>query len=292
MDSKRLLYFKAAAETESLTKAAEKLYISQPALSKSLASTEEELGTKLFDRRGGRLFLNEQGRILLKYADEMDDLLHRIDAEFAEMRNKSHSLCVYSFGNYFSFIMKDFFQYNTQPVRLKVLPVDELIDSFICDEADVIIADDECVRGRIDTGIKRIPLLSEQLLLKVPKNHPLASRRRVNISELEPYSIMATNTNYWLPQIVEKNNVKINLRWMVDSETWNYYWSNASDEIPLCFDTSASFTTHEQLQERKRKCDILQVNGKYTNRMLYVWYKKSKEKEMQDFLKCIKQSFC
>ena len=52
MDSNRLLHFKAIAECENITKAADKLFISQPALSKSLSSIEAELGCMLFNRIG------------------------------------------------------------------------------------------------------------------------------------------------------------------------------------------------------------------------------------------------
>ena len=65
MDSTHLLYFKAIAESESLTKAAQSLHISQPALSKSLSALEKELGRPLFNRVGGRLYLNADGRLLL-----------------------------------------------------------------------------------------------------------------------------------------------------------------------------------------------------------------------------------
>lgn len=291
MDSNHLYYFRTIAQSESLTKAARKLFISQPALSKSLSNLEKELGQTLFDRIGGRLYLNENGRILLEYANEMDELFQKIEHRFQELNQAVHPLKVYAIGNYFSFIMKNYFQNNTQPINLKILPEKALLEALFEQEADAVIADDRYIQPNPDMGLKQIPILSEQMFLMVPKNHELARRKRIHIRELEPYSIMQLNTNLWLPEITKLNNVNLKLSWSVDSETWNYYWNNYEGEVPLAFDTSASFVTREQLQARLQKCAMIQVQGTYTNRMLFLWYFVQKEPVLKNFLECVRNSF-
>ncbi|WAR43466.1 LysR family transcriptional regulator [Methylomonas rapida] len=64
-----LRYFWVIANENNLTRAAEKLHVSQSALSIQLRQLEESLGQKLFDREGRRLSLTEAGRITLDYAD-------------------------------------------------------------------------------------------------------------------------------------------------------------------------------------------------------------------------------
>lgn len=59
------------AQERNITRAAERLYISQPALSKMLASVEKEMGTALFDRRGRSLALTPAGKIFVHYAGSM-----------------------------------------------------------------------------------------------------------------------------------------------------------------------------------------------------------------------------
>ena len=66
-----LRYFRAIAMERTLTQAAERLNISQSALSSQLRSLEENLGQPLFERRGKFLVLNEAGRIALEYADSI-----------------------------------------------------------------------------------------------------------------------------------------------------------------------------------------------------------------------------
>ena len=58
---RQLQLFVAIVETESLTQAAKRVYVSQPAASLALTTLERQLGRKLFDRVGKRLALNENG---------------------------------------------------------------------------------------------------------------------------------------------------------------------------------------------------------------------------------------
>jgi LysR family transcriptional activator of nhaA len=64
-----LRYFWAIAHERNLTRAAQRLHVSQSALSIQLRQLEERLGQKLFERSGRRLALTEAGRIALDYAD-------------------------------------------------------------------------------------------------------------------------------------------------------------------------------------------------------------------------------
>ena len=66
-----LRYFRVIAHEGGLTRAATRLRISQSALSVQLRQLEENLGTRLFDRRNKSLFLTEAGRMALEYADSI-----------------------------------------------------------------------------------------------------------------------------------------------------------------------------------------------------------------------------
>lgn len=76
MDLNQLHYFKVVAETENITRAAQKLYITQPALSRAIARLEAELDVKLFDRRTNALILNENGQLFLKHVVMGLDAIH------------------------------------------------------------------------------------------------------------------------------------------------------------------------------------------------------------------------
>lgn len=82
MELRVLRYFLTAAKEQSFTKAAEQLHITQPTLSRQLASLEEELGTILFDRGGHGVTLTENGLLLKRRALEIIDMEDRIMDDF------------------------------------------------------------------------------------------------------------------------------------------------------------------------------------------------------------------
>lgn len=77
MELRVLRYFLTVAKEQSFTKAAEQLHITQPTLSRQLAAFEEELGTKLFVRKGKSVTLTEEGILLKRRALEILDMEER-----------------------------------------------------------------------------------------------------------------------------------------------------------------------------------------------------------------------
>ena len=65
MDLRQVRTFVTVAEVGTVCKAAERLHVAQPALSRQIANLEDELGLKLFDRVGRRLLLTSEGEHLL-----------------------------------------------------------------------------------------------------------------------------------------------------------------------------------------------------------------------------------
>lgn len=86
MELRHIRYFKAVAEEKNFTRAAEKLAIAQPPLSRQIQDLETELGTNLFVRTPHKVALTEEGELFLQYASQILDLVNRSEEEVREMK--------------------------------------------------------------------------------------------------------------------------------------------------------------------------------------------------------------
>ena len=82
MEIRTLRYFLAVAQEENMTRAAARLHLTQPTLSKALKSLEAELGTRLFIRHSFSIELTDEGRLLRDRARDLVGLADQIEGEF------------------------------------------------------------------------------------------------------------------------------------------------------------------------------------------------------------------
>ena len=85
MEIKKLKYFLAVAREENMSKAAEQLHISQPTLSKTIKSLEEDLGKKLFVRHSFSISLTDEGMLLRDRAQDLVAMADKIEQEFTAL---------------------------------------------------------------------------------------------------------------------------------------------------------------------------------------------------------------
>ena len=98
MNLNQLKYFSVLAKVQHYTKAANILSISQPSLSNSISSLEEELGTELFEKKGRNIFLTKYGRVFLKYVDSALDTLKLGEIEKCYNSSNEKSQISFSFN--------------------------------------------------------------------------------------------------------------------------------------------------------------------------------------------------
>ena len=85
LENFRPVVFRAVAEQFSFRKAAEELYLTQPAVSLQIKALEEDLGVQLFDRSGAQIAMTPAGRALLEYAVQVNALLVQAQREIAAL---------------------------------------------------------------------------------------------------------------------------------------------------------------------------------------------------------------
>lgn len=85
MEIRTLRYFMAIAREENMTRAAETLHVTQPALSRQMQALEAELGKKLFRRHSFSIELTEEGMLLRRRAEDLLSMADKITLEFSAM---------------------------------------------------------------------------------------------------------------------------------------------------------------------------------------------------------------
>ena len=88
LENFRLRVFREVANQASFRRAAEVLYITQPAVTQQIKALEEELGSRLFDRNGGKVRLTAAGEVLLRRAGEAESTLSRAIEEIGTLEGE------------------------------------------------------------------------------------------------------------------------------------------------------------------------------------------------------------
>ena len=197
MDSRKLTYFLKICETGSIARAADALFISQQALSKTLDSLEQELGVPLFIRSPKGLSLNRYGRVLQEEAWRMEKhqerLLRRIAAMSAEQES---SVSISFYSGMLSQFPDHFFE--------------DILDSCPDTQFHFFSYPDDA-HGRqfantdVDLFLSTTPMCGLDMTLAheihVPLSvlagarHPLAGRKSVRLSDLRGETILCINSD-------------------------------------------------------------------------------------------------
>lgn len=180
-------YFKVLAEMEHMTRAAEKLAVSQPALSRAIMRIEEELGVTLFDRNGRSIRLNKFGELFLESTNRIVLEMETVKTRLSEMSGIETGEVTLGFlhtvgATYLSLFMKHFKE--THPnVRVKLVQNNSQALKTLLSQGII----DLCVTTPVATekNIDWQPLLTEELFVTLPKMHLLAGRSSLKVSELK-----------------------------------------------------------------------------------------------------------
>ena len=180
MELYQMRYFKAVADCGSMTKAAERLHVSQPALSKAIKALEEEMGTLLFDRVGRSIVLNEDGHVVhraVTYAIDSVDAVPQALSSFT--RTRAQMVNLYNpvpMGDDASIIAS----FHKEHPDIRVRSAMTRTQAFDADQSDLTFFSSPSVHE----GPNYLLLGVEPFVLSLPKDHPLADREEVDLKEL------------------------------------------------------------------------------------------------------------
>ncbi len=145
LNYKHLRYFWAIAHAGSLAAAAERLSVSQSALSTQLRQLEERLGHALFDRRHRRLELTEAGRIALEFADGIfkagDELMRTLEGTHLQERQQLRVGAVATLSRNFQIqLLSPVMQDSSVDLTLRTGSLRELLSMLESHNLDVVLS--------------------------------------------------------------------------------------------------------------------------------------------------------
>lgn len=206
MDTSSLHAFLAVADSGSFTGAAEKLFLTQPAVSKRIAQLEEQLGARLFDRIGRQVHLTEAGRALLPRARQvirdLEDMGRAIGSLSAEVSGTlrigtSHHIGLHRLPP----VLRQFSRHYPQ-VQLDI----HFIDSEEAWEG--------VLQGDLELGVVTLPpspdervyseaIWDDPLVFMAAPEHPLATQPDVSLAMLTEYAALLPSPVTFTRRIVE-----------------------------------------------------------------------------------------
>ncbi len=243
MNLSQLRYFRKLAQVQHFTKAAEELYITQPALSNSIKQLEGELGIPLFEQLGRNVRLTKWGR---EFNDYLCEGLDVIDKGIQIAQEHANSLSgTIDIGTIFT-VQSDYLPallhryrelYGTNiDVKLYQGLTRGLIENLENGTYDVVIS----AYMENKPALQFVPILSQDLVVVVHEDSKLASRESISLKELKRYPVVTyrpeTPVGVEVHDLIGSKGVKIE-QWCDDEITLGSVVAAAPHLVGLSLDT-------------------------------------------------------
>lgn len=190
MTLNQLYYFQAIARYQHFHRAAEALHIAQPSLSRSMSLLEEELGIRLFERKGRGVELSKYGMLFLDHVNHILEELEIAQNKMQQLAGTGGHIdigYVYPLAShYIPHLVHQFlsqagnenitFSFNQEIMR-------SLLEGLKSDRLDLIFG----TFVENEPSIHFIPILNQKMAVIVPLEHPFADKKTISLKELELY---------------------------------------------------------------------------------------------------------
>jgi len=210
-----------AAQAGSVSKAAEKLFLSQPSVSLQIQALERELNVALFERRGPRITLTPDGKTLFEMAAPLVEQIDSLFDTFAARRGgvETGRIDIAAGESTTLYLLPRFVQEFSQRypgIELKLHNVTgrDGLAMVRSDEADFAVGSMLETREDIDYQ----PMFTYDPMLIVGRGHPLAKRKRVTLKDVAPYPLILPPSHLTTWRVVDYAFGKHKLKYKVKME--------------------------------------------------------------------------
>lgn len=185
------------AKCGTLSKAAEELHITQPALSRSMKKLENEFGVSLFDREKSKISLNETGKIATYYAQKVLDADHEMLEKTIRFDRSIRTITVGACAilpiHTLTPLLHEYFHQKT--IASEITNDTDLISGLKNHSYQLAILH----KKPIDKNIFCQKYMDEHLYISIPEDHPLSLKKSITFSDLAGMSILAHGSSgFWI----------------------------------------------------------------------------------------------
>src|SRR5215831_7668515 len=191
MDFDQLETFLEVARLSSFSRAAERRFRTQPAISAQIRALEEEVGAKLLDRSGGKVSLTASGKLFQKYAEEALESRKTVITAIAETERvprgeiivgANEGSCLHILPEVFADFKK---QYPDVAVNIKRADYAKILESVIDNSVDFGVVSLPVTDNRLTVVL----IHRDELVIITPPAHPLARFKSTTVSEAAKYPL-------------------------------------------------------------------------------------------------------
>ncbi|HET9695460.1 MAG TPA: LysR family transcriptional regulator [Terriglobales bacterium] len=192
MDFDQIETFLEVARLSSFSRAAEKRFRTQPAISAQIRGMEEEVGAKLLDRSGGKVALTAAGKIFQKFAEETVQARRNVITAIAEMESvpggeiivgANEGTCLHVLPEVFAQFKK---QYPTVGVNVRRLESAKVLESVFDHSIDFGIVSLPVTDKRLTV----VPIHQDELVAICAPSHELAMSEKISVEQLAKYPLL------------------------------------------------------------------------------------------------------
>lgn len=238
MELNQLHCFKIVAQTENISRAAEKLHISQPSLSQTVKRLEEELGYQLFEREGRKIRLNDSGKMLLHTVDSIEQLLEDALLEMAERNGRAHPEVSIYIGCA-SMLLPELLHFLRQRNPGVQYRIHQWNTESGDQEKDIkILAEPEEQKDE-----SRELLMEERIILALPVGHPLLAKEEISMRDLAGEEFISLNRNWALARSIwqEMERIKFEPKVTILVDNPNLMRELLHDQMGIAFVPAATW---------------------------------------------------
>ncbi len=183
---RQLKVFESVTRHLNYTRAAEELFLTQPAVSMQVGQLEESLGVALFEQLGKRIHLTEAGAEVLAYARSITQQLDELEGVLNRLKGLSGGrlrISVATTANYFIPILLGSFsrRFPEVTVTLDITNRETLLRSLAENTTDLVIMG----QPPSEADVEAQPFLQNPLVVVAPPGHPLASKKKIPLKRLQ-----------------------------------------------------------------------------------------------------------